>query len=217
MDQLLISALSELDENGVLKIVRKMVLQGKEPLYIQKQLNRGIIKVKEMYDQGEYFIADLIMARMIFKEALKIEEMQDLKSKKLSKPIGKVILGTAYGDLHDIGKDIFASILETAGFIVYDLGIDVAKDVFIEKIKEIEPDIVSISGTLTLTIENMKEIVEKINQEGLRNKVKIIVGGNPINESACIYIGADDFSKDVSEGLNKCLNWINIDNTVRSF
>src|SRR5690606_7157804 len=111
-----------------------------------------------------------------------------------TRKIGKIVLGTVEGDLHDIGKNIFRNMAEAAGFDVYDLGIDQKPSAFVEKVKEVHPQIVGMSGVLTLALDSMEKTVQALAEAGLRDAVKVIIGGNPVTESACKKIGADAFT-----------------------
>lgn len=117
-------------------------------------------------------------------------------------------MGTVKGDIHDIGKDIFRGMLEANGFEVIDLGVDVPKEVFVKKVDEYKPDILGLSGVLTYTVETMKEVVAAFEEAGLRDRVKIIVGGHHLTREACRYIGADDFAGDASVGVKICQAWM---------
>ncbi|ACL19654.1 methanogenic corrinoid protein MtbC1 [Desulfitobacterium sp. LBE] len=206
MDDKLIKAMAELDEKAVLKLVKEELSQGLEPLSILKQIQTGIEKVGELYEKGEYFIADLIMSGIIFNNVLKIEEMNLYTTESKKCKIGKVLLGTAKSDLHDIGKNVFGSMMKMAGFEVLDLGVDVAPETFVARIKEFRPQIVGISGVLIVALEGMKETVELITAAGLRDSVKIILGGT-IVKNGVDFIGADAYTVDPSEGVKLCLDW----------
>lgn len=208
MEEQLIKAVSELDEKRVLQLIRQGLKSGRSPLYLQELMEAGMKKVGEIYEQGGYFIGDLIMAGVIFKEVLKIEGMTPHKKSNV-KSRGKVVIGTVEGDLHDIGKDIFICMLEASGFKVYDLGCDVPEERFIEKIKEVKPGIVGMSGILTSSLAAMKKIVEALEAEGLRRQVKIIIGGHAVSREASQKIGADHFTKSASEGVAQCEQWHN--------
>ncbi len=208
MEEQLLKAVSELDEKRVLQLVKQGLQSGKSPLYLKDLMEAGMKTVGEIYEQGGYFIGDLIMAGVIFKEVLKIEGMTPPK-KNSSKSRGKVVIGTVEGDLHDIGKDIFICMLEASGFKVYDLGCDVPEERFIEKVKEIQPEIVGMSGILTPSLAVMKKIVEALEAEGLRRQVKVIIGGHAVSREASRTIGADHFTKSASEGVAQCEQWHN--------
>lgn len=206
MNDKLIKAMAELDEKAVLKVVKEELSRGVEPLSILKQIQSGIEKVGELYEKGEYFIADLIMSGIIFNNVLKIEEMNLYTTESKNNRIGKVLLGTAKSDLHDIGKNVFGNMMKMAGFEVLDLGVDVAPETFVARIEEYRPQIVGISGVLIVALEGMKETVELITAAGLRDSVKIILGGT-IVKNGVDFIGADAYTVDPSEGVKLCLDW----------
>jgi len=122
--------------------------------------------------------------------------------------IGKVVLGTAHSDIHDIGKNIVRDMLEAAGFEVYDLGIDVPYQQFVDKVRETSPQIVGISALLTLATETMKGTVDAMKDAGLRDRVKVIIGGNPVDEKVRAYVGADRFTNSAAEGVKICKKWV---------
>jgi dimethylamine corrinoid protein len=124
------------------------------------------------------------------------------------KKMGTILLGTVQGDLHDIGKNIFSSMIEAEGFEVVDLGIDVPPEEFVAKTKEIHPQIIAMSGVLTLALESMKKTVSALTAEGLRDQIRILIGGNPVNRISCEYIGADAFTNNSDEGVTYCKNWL---------
>jgi len=148
----------------------------------------------------------LIFAGELLNQAIDI--LKPVISGDKSKKIGTIILGTVKGDLHDIGKNIFASMVDAAGFEVYDLGIDVPPGDFVEKVKEIKPQIVGMSGVLTLALDSMKATVDALTEAGLRNDIKIIIGGNPVTEDACTQIGADAFTTNAATGVKQCQGWV---------
>ena len=119
-----------------------------------------------------------------------------------------ILLWSVAGDLHDIGKNIFKNMAEAAGFEVYDLGIDQPAAAFVEKTRELEPDIVGMSGVLTLAIDSMKETVEALKAAGLRDQVKVIIGGNPVTREACERVGADAYTVNAAEGVKICQEWV---------
>lgn len=206
-EELLIKHVEQLDEEKVLKLAGELLDQGIDPLRLLELINEGMNRVGKLYESKEYYIADLIMAGIIFKQVLALEKMVAHFKVRHSRKIGGVVLGTVSGDIHDIGKDIFRGMMEANGFEVIDLGVDVPKELFVKKVAEYKPDIVGLSGILTNTIEAMKEVVEALAEAGLRDKVKVIVGGNHLTEEACAYIGADSFTKDASEGVKTCMEW----------
>lgn len=204
----IIKYVEQLDEEKVIELSRAAIDEGMEPLALLEIINEGMNRVGKLYEQKDYFIADLIVAGLIFREVLALDKMKAHFQNDCKKRMGKVVLGTVKGDIHDIGKDIFKGMLETNGFEVIDLGVDTPKEVFIEQVEKEKPDIVGLSGALTYTIESMKEVVNGFIEAGLRDQVKIIIGANHINEDICKYIGADDFANDASIGTKVCLGWM---------
>lgn len=209
LKELIIDYVEQLDEEQVLKIAEQALNEGMEPVTLLNQINKGMNRVGELYESKEYYIADLIMAGLIFKEVLELDKMKAHFHSSTKKIIGKVVVGTAKGDIHDIGKDIFRGMLETNGFMVIDLGVDVPEDLFVKKVLEHKPDIIGISGVLTNTIEAMREVVDALQKAGLRDQVKVILGGDYLTKEGCIYAGADDFAKEASDGVMKCRSWMN--------
>ncbi|MFB0563528.1 MAG: B12-binding domain-containing protein, partial [Candidatus Lokiarchaeia archaeon] len=131
-----------------------------------------------------------------------------LKAGAEVKRLGKVVLGTVFGDIHDIGKDIVKFMLDANGFEVHDLGVDVSKEKFVEKIKEVNPEIVALSGFLTLAYDSMKETIEEIKKTGLRDKAKIMIGGGQMDETIREYVGADAYGKDAVEAVTLAKKWV---------
>lgn len=206
MDDKLINAVEELDEIKVIKLVKQKLQAGEAPACLQEQVQLGMVKVGILYEKGEYFIADLIMAGEIFKSVLK------LTLEKSENPFGekkwKILLGTVQGDIHDIGKNIFSYMAESIGFEIVDLGIDVSPEDFmsiLEKSKDIK--IVAMSGLLNLAVESMKKTTELNEAAGMRQRVKILIGGNVANRYSSKYIGADAFTNQAEEGVIISEKW----------
>ena len=207
---LLTQYVGELDEESVVEMLNDFVASNPTEEEAQKVVNacqRGMALVGDLFDQGEYFVGDLIFAGEVLSEAIDI--LKPVIGSDNSEKVGTIVLGTVSGDLHDIGKNIFKSMSEAAGFEVYDLGIDVTKEAFVEKIKEVNPQIVGMSGVLTLAIDAMKDTVEEFKKEGLRGDIKIIIGGNPVTKEACELVGADAFTTNAAEGVKICQGWVN--------
>jgi len=215
MDAQLVQAVADLDEGKVLKMIKQCLKNGHEPKLLIEKIELGMDKVGELYEQGEYFIADLIMAGSIFKDILSIPEMKFDSVESFHSNSGKIVLGTVVGDVHDIGKDIFKRMLEVRGYEVHDLGVDVPVSVFLDKVREVKPHIVAMSGVLTLALDSMKDTVEGLKQAGLREEVKVIIGGRPVSKQACRWIGADSFTINAVEGLDICEQWLKMFNQKR--
>ena len=146
------------------------------------------------------------MAGEVMKEGMKVLEPY-LRGSEIRK-IGKVVIGTVRGDLHDIGKNIVATLLSAAGFEVIDLGVDVPPEKFVEAVKEHNPDIIGMSALLTTTMIEMENVIKALKEAGLRNRVKIIIGGAPITREFAEKIGADAAARDAVEGVNICKSWV---------
>ncbi len=178
----LADAMGKLDKESVIEIVRQELNSGKDPLEIIEELREGMEIVGEGFEKLERFLMDLIWASEIFKDAAALI-MPKIKEKMKDVPVkGKVVIGTVKGDIHDIGKNLVMALLECAGFEVLDLGVDIAPEVFVEKIKEYKPQIVGMSGLLTASIDVMQETVQAIEKEGLRKGLKIMVGGGVVGD-----------------------------------
>lgn len=207
MEDKLILAVEELNEKLALELVRTYLDKGQDVLAIQRKVNVGLQKVGFRYAKGEYYIADLIVAGELVKKIMNLKGMAfSIKTKGPSE--GTVLVGTVFEDIHDVGKDIFVSMLQSAGFRTIDLGVDVSSERFVEAIRKEKPDILGISGVLTTIGENLVKVMDDIREAGLREGLYIIVGGSSINEELFARLGADAFSQDAVEGVAKCLEWM---------
>ncbi|MFW9878810.1 MAG: B12-binding domain-containing protein [Candidatus Thorarchaeota archaeon] len=200
-------AITNLEEEKVLKLVKGKLDANEDPIKILDACRLGMTKIgNESGEGGTIFLTDLIMAGEIFNEAM------DLIMPKLvgsaTKSMGKIVIGTVEGDIHNIGKDIAINFLKAEGFDVIDLGVDVPAQKFVEAIKEQNPPVVGMSGLLTLSIEPMKKTVEAINDANLREKVKIIIGGERTDEEVCNYVGADAWVNDAIVGVKIIKEWV---------
>jgi methanogenic corrinoid protein MtbC1 len=203
----MVNALADLKEDEVLKMVRDRLNAGEEPLKILDDARRALEIVGERFAAGEYFIPDLLYSGEILKGITAIVK-PELSKITDAKKLGKIVFGTVAGDIHDIGKDIVAFMLDVNGFEVYDLGVDVPVPTFVEKIKETGATIVGLSGFLTLAFDSMKQTIQAIKDAGLRDKVKIMIGGGQIDEQVRGYVGADAYGKDAIEAVNLAKSWI---------
>jgi corrinoid protein of di/trimethylamine methyltransferase len=168
-----------------------------EPMtIIQQGLVPGMNLVGEKYATGEYFLPDLIIAAGCMQDAMQSLEPELLKRQQVVESAGIVVLGTVKGDIHAIGKSLVGTLLSANGFKVYDLGVDVNSDAFIEKIKETNAQIIGLSALLTTTMVRQREIVQMLEEAGIRAQVKVLVGGAPVTKSWADEIGADGFAED---------------------
>ena len=207
MSEDLIKLIVDLCEKEAIDLVQKKINAGEDPLKILEQIRIAMAKVGEKFENKEFFLPDLIMSGEILKKITEIIEPK-LKAGVKVQSLGKVVLGTEFGDIHDTGKDIVKFMLESNVFEVYDLGVNVPKEKFVEKIKEVNAKIVGLSGFLTLAFDSMKETIEEIKKEGLREKAKIMIGGGQINEDVRKYVGADSYGKDAIEAVALAKEWI---------
>jgi len=206
-----------MNEEELLEQLKSSILEGnpQKSIEMMKQsinlginakeiLNKAIVggaeEAGKLYEKEEYFLADLLMTGDALNAATEIL-MDSLKDKAEIKSKGKILIGTAEGDIHDIGKSLVISLLQGQGYDITDLGSDVPPEEFLRKAKELQPNIIGISGLMTMSISKMQEIVNLLKNENIQSK--IIVGGGVLSEDSCKMIGADDFSKDGWEGVKK--------------
>lgn len=205
--KVLTQALGDLEEEQVLEILKEFAATNPskaEALEAVSACQGGMAIVGDLFEKGDYFVGDLIFAGELLTEA--IDVLKPVLGSSGTEIKGTILLGTVHGDLHDIGKNIFKSMSEAAGFKVVDIGIDVAVEEFVAKAKEINPQIIGMSGVLTLAIDSMKESVESLKAAGV--DAKIIIGGNPTTQKTCEYVGADAFTTNAAEGVKICQDWV---------
>jgi dimethylamine corrinoid protein len=192
------NTLVNLDEDKTLELV-KNALKKTDPLQLIEALRAGMTIIGEKFEQKDYYLTDMIFAAEIFSGAMNLLEPHI--EKITTEVLGKVVIGTAQGDIHDIGKNIVASLLKCAGFEVIDLGVDVPLEKIVETVKKVKPDIVGLSGLLTTSFEPMAQVIERLEKEGLRGSIRILVGGGPVNEEWAQKVKADAFAKDAVEAV----------------
>jgi len=193
-------AIADLDETTALQLVRKTLGTGKDPISVLNEMREGLEIVGKRFEKGEYFLSELVMASEIFLNGMRDIEPR-LRRGSASK-LGRVVVGTVKGDVHDIGKNVLAVMLQCAGFEVYDLGVDVPPAKFVETVREKNPQVVGLSGLLTLALDSMKEIVDALESAGLRDEVKVVIGGYPVNSKWAELVGADAWSNDAVRGVD---------------
>jgi trimethylamine corrinoid protein len=205
----LVSALADLKEKEALKIAGDRINSGEDPLSVLADARRAMEIVGKRFAASEYFIPDLVYSGEILKEITRLVQPRLAKTAD-TKRLGKVIIGTVAGDIHDIGKDIVVFMLDVNGFEVYDLGVDVPAQKFVDKIAESGAPIVGLSGFLTLAYDSMKETVAAIKAAGLRESVKVMIGGGQITEEIKDYTGADAYGKDAVVGVSLAKRWAGV-------
>lgn len=188
--------------NLVVEKISLALNEGVEPAVI---LNDGMIaamgEVGRLFEEGEYFVPEMLIAARAMQKGLEV--LKPYLSEDDVQSQGKVVIGTVKGDLHDIGKNLVAMMLEGAAFEVVDLGTDVSPERFIEAVRESGAQIVAMSALLTTTMPNMKRTIDAMNEAGIRNQVKVMIGGAPITQSYADQIGADGFAEDASRAVAK--------------
>jgi 5-methyltetrahydrofolate--homocysteine methyltransferase len=202
-NSLLVEAFAHLKEKEVAQLIKSEIDTGKETLTIVEELRKGMDIVGERYKNGDYFLSELIISGQIFKDSMEVLEPR-LRAARGAEKVSKFVLGTVKGDVHDIGKDIVAILFKAFGFEVYDLGVDVPPSAFVDKLLETEAPILGMSGLLTPSFTSMKKTIEAIKAAGLREKVKIIVGGGIVDEKVKEFTGADSFTSNAIEGIQIC-------------
>ena len=207
MSEGLSKALVELERDEVIKAVKGRVGKGEDPVGILEQCRQGMTIVGQRFQKGDYFLAELMLSAEIFKEAVAILEPYLAKARP-SKPLGKVLLATLKGDIHDLGKNIVATLLRARGFEVYDLGVDVAPALVVERVEEIRPEFVGFSALITTAFASMKEAADMLANVGLRDQLKLMVGGGVTTPMVKDYVGADFQTTDAMEGVTYCLKLV---------
>ncbi len=198
-----------LDFGAVTEAAKQAMAAGIDPnLAINEGLVSGMIIVGEKFDSGEYFLSELLVATEVMKDALKVitpylKGGDDIR-------VGKVVMATVAGDLHDLGKNIVTTLLRLRGFEVIDLGIDVPTERIVAAVREHRPEVLGLSALLTLTMPKMGEVVEALRQAGLRDEVRIIIGGSPVTVDFAVSIGADHRAANAVEGVRQCLAWVGV-------
>jgi 5-methyltetrahydrofolate--homocysteine methyltransferase len=183
-------------------LVRTALEEGKTPNeIIENALSKGIDEVGRRFRSDEYFLPEVMTCARAMSSAIEVLKPHFTTQKKTT--IGTFLIGTVEGDMHDIGKNIVSMMMEAAGFTVYDIGIDVKPEVFIREIKEKSPEIVGISALLTMTMPMQRRTIEAIKEAGLRDKIKILVGGAPVDQAWADEIGADAYGEDAIDCVEK--------------
>lgn len=205
----LVTAVSTMKKEQAIGLVKDMLGEGEDPQTILDCCSEAMKIVGDNYEKGTYFLAELMMAGKILEQvsALVKPKMTGTSSGKAS-TLGRVVIGTVKDDIHDIGKDIVTFMLDVNGFEVHDLGINVSPATFVSKVKEVNPDIVALSGLLTLIFDQMKATVEALEKAGLRENVKVMIGGCDMSDDIVKYIGADAFRPDAVSGVKLAKEWV---------
>lgn len=202
MDDELLKAMADLDEDRVLTLVKEKLQLGYTPLKIVEHCKRGVEIVGKRYSEGEYYLSDLIMSEEIFQSIMNI--IEPLIPESVSDNGYSIVLGTIEGDIHDLGKNIVRYLLSSSGFKVYDLGVDVSPEEFVRVLDETKAPILGISVLLSFCIGSIKKVVDLLEEAGLRDQVKVVVGGYPANEMVKEFTGVDYCANDVTKVYEIC-------------
>lgn len=195
----LIKTMAELDEDKAIYLVKQQIQAGRNCIDIVEDCRLGVEIVGKKYSQGEYFLSDLIMSEEIFRRVMQVLEPYIAAS---NPPGGiPVVMGTVEGDIHDLGKNIVAYLLRSHGFCVYDLGVNVPPEKFIKAVDETGAHYLGLSVLLSFCVGSVKKVVDLLKEVGLRNKVKVVVGGYPVDDIVKEYTGVDAYAQDINQAL----------------
>lgn len=199
----LAQSLVDLNEEKFLELVKQKIDSKEDPIKIIKECNEGMVEVGMRFETNEYFISELVMSSEILKKAMvDLEPLIGDTEKGPSK--GIVVIGTVKDDIHDIGKNIVATLLKGVGYEVIDLGTDVSTENFVNTVKESGAKVLGLSALLNFTFPQMKEVIEALKNAGIRDQVTVIIGGAPCNETVRQSVGADHFATDATKGVKVC-------------
>jgi 5-methyltetrahydrofolate--homocysteine methyltransferase len=201
MKEDLVNAIADMKEEEALKLAQAMLDAGEEPQTVLDAGREAMTLIGNRYDAKEYFLPELIIAGDMLKAIGDIVKPKLREQATQNQPQGKVVLGTVAGDIHDLGKDVVSFMLDVNNFEVHDLGVDVAAEKFIQAIQTVKPDVVGLSGFLTLAFDQMRVTVEAIKEAGLRDNVKIMIGGAIMDDNAAKYVGADAYGADAAAAV----------------
>ena len=206
MGKNLVEALADFNEDSVMEAVKTRLDSDEDPMGIVHDLQKGMDLVGERYNSGTYFLSELIMAADLFTRAMALIEPR--LEGTVQEILGKMVIGTPKGDIHDIGKNIFSNVAKGAGFEVHDLGADVPVEQFLEAVEKVKPEILAFSSLITTAFQPMKEVVDSLVEKGLRDNIKVIVGGGVTTDTVRKYVGADAQTIDAVEGLEMCKRFV---------
>ncbi|MGE5265346.1 MAG: B12-binding domain-containing protein [Acidobacteriota bacterium] len=207
LSERLVDAIAEMCENDAIAITKDLLDSGADPLGILDDCRTAMEIVGKRFEVGDYFLPELLLAGEMLKQIAALVKPRIQQTGVVRKQ-GSVVIGTVKGDIHDLGKDIVSFMLDVNGFEVHDLGVDVPAQTFVDKIATVKPDVVALSGFLTLAFDSMKEAIAAINAAGLREGVKIMVGGGMVDDSVRVYTGADAYGADAVAAVMLCKSWV---------
>jgi 5-methyltetrahydrofolate--homocysteine methyltransferase len=204
----LIEAIVDMREEDAVRTAQEMLDKGTSPLQVLDDCRQAMTEVGKRYEAGTYFVPELILAGEMLRQISEVVKPKLAETAAAQKKRGKVVIGTVQGDIHDIGKNIVTFMLDVNGFEVQDLGVDVPAWRFVEAVKQFKPQVVGLSGFLTLAYDPMKNTVQALSEAGLRDKVKIMIGGGQMDEKIRAYAGADAYGKDAMAAVALARTWV---------
>ena len=205
----LVEAISEMREEEALALAKAMLARGEDPVRVLELCREAMDIVGKRFERQEYFLPELVLAGEMLENIGAIAKpLIQERSGGEAKKLGRVLIGTVHGDLHDIGKNIVTFMLDINGFEVRDIGIDVPVAKFVEEVRGFAPQVVGLSGFLTLAFDSMKETVQAIEAAGMRERMKIMIGGGQVDEAVRAYTGADAFGGNAVAAVSLCRQWI---------
>ena len=207
MSKKLVNAIADMREEEALKLVKEMVDSDSDPMAILNYAREAMDIVGKRYEEGVYFLPELMLAGEMLNQITDILKPELAKLPEVKRH-GKVLIGTVEGDIHDIGKNIVSFMLDVNGFEVLDLGVDVSRQKFVEAIEDFQPQVIGLSGFLTLAFDTMKETIDAIQAAGLRDQVKIMVGGGQMDDQVRAHTGADAYGRDAMAAVKLTKDWI---------
>jgi methanogenic corrinoid protein MtbC1 len=210
MSEDLVNLLADLKEEEVLALVKQRLDAGEDPYKILDETSAGMAIVGKRFAAGEYFLPELVYSGEVLKQVNAILKPKLGEATKESKKIGKVVIGTVAGDIHDIGLNIVEFMLDVNGFEVTNLGVDVPVDKFVEAVKETKAPVLGLSGFLTPAFDAMKETVEALEAAGLRKDLKIMIGGGQMDDEVRKYAKADAYGKDAMAAVSLSKQWFGV-------
>jgi trimethylamine corrinoid protein len=207
MKDKLVHAIADMQEEEAVRLAGEMLAAGTDPQAVLDASREAMAIVGSRYEKKEYFLPELIIAGDLLK-AIGALVKPRLKAAAHAKTLGKVLIGTVAGDIHDIGKDVVSFMLDVNNFEVMDLGVDVPAETFVEKIRQFKPAVVGLSGFLTQAFDQMKATVAAIDAAGLRTGLRVMIGGAIMDESVVAYVGADAFGADATAAVRLARGWV---------
>jgi len=209
----LCQAIADLQEEEVLRHIREGMNAGDDRLQMLEACRRGMMLVGKRFQEGEYYISELVYAGGIFEQVARLIQPERLATEQVS--LGKVVIGTVKGDIHDIGKNLVTGLMRAANFEVLDLGVDVAPERFVQALQETDATILALSALLTTSFPAMKETVQAVVESGLRPRVRIMIGGGPTTSRVQQFCGADAWGATAQAAVETCARWLEISSDER--